>query len=316
MKRILFVTSNRLGDAVLTTGVLHKLIEEEPNCAVTVVCGKIPAEIFSNIKGVENVVAISKRKYSLHWWDAFRQINGFFWHRIVDFRGSPLGLLPTRHRHLWTGGSDDEHKTLSNAKVIGKATPIAPKIEVDADEQDRLRQLTDGKPVIAIAPTANFPPKQWHHENYSHLAKALTAKEGILPGAKILVLAAPDEEGQALPVVESLPEEQVLNFVGKTTPMEAAALLSICSLFVGNDSGLMHTAVAVGIPTVGLFGIGKPTVYKPAGEKSLCLLSKPQGQSVNRKIVSTDDGEKQVIETLPVEYVLKEVQSFYRSLSL
>lgn len=316
MKRILFVTSNRLGDAVLTTGVLHRLIEEEPNCAVTVVCGKIPAEIFSNIKGVEKVVAISKRKYSLHWWDAFKQIKGVFWHRIVDFRGSPLGFLPTRHRHLWAGGSDDEHKTLSNAKVIGRTAPIAPKIEVEAAEQDRLRQLTGGKPVIAIAPTANFPPKQWHHENYSNLAKALIAKEGILPDAKILVLAAPDEEGQAIPVVESLPKDQVLNFVGKTTPMEAAALLSICSLFVGNDSGLMHTAVAVGIPTVGLFGIGKPTVYRPAGEKSLCLLSKPQGQSVNRKIVTNDDGESQIIETLPVEYVLKEVQTFYRSLNI
>ena len=62
MKKTLFVTSNRLGDAVLTTGILQHLLKtEDPDNKITVVCGKIPAPIFEAVEGVEKVVAISKK---------------------------------------------------------------------------------------------------------------------------------------------------------------------------------------------------------------------------------------------------------------
>ncbi|MBL4906859.1 MAG: hypothetical protein JKX94_05350, partial [Sneathiella sp.] len=119
MKRTLFVTSNRLGDAVLTTGALHHLLETEPDVPITVVCGHLSSDIYAAIPGVEQVVAISKQKYSLHWLNAVSNLKFRFWHRIVDYRGSPLSFLPARHRHIWKGGSDDIHKAIANARVIG-----------------------------------------------------------------------------------------------------------------------------------------------------------------------------------------------------
>ena len=314
MKRTLFITSNRLGDAVLTTGILKRLIEKEPDSKVTVVCGKIPASLFSEIPEVEKVVAISKRKRSLHWWDAFKEIDGFFWHRIVDFRSSALGFLPTRHRHYWRGGADTEHKLVSNARLIGEDDVIMPAIQM----QNGLTREALGLPldcqILALAPTANFYKKQWHYENFIGLAKRLTAPDGILPGAKVLVLGAPGEEAQAMPVVEALPADQVLDFVGKTDPMQAAKLLSHASLFVGNDSGLMHTATAVNIPTVGLFGIGKPTVYRPYGPKSLCLIGDPAGVEITREELTDEQGNVTVRETLPLAHVAAEIEAFYKSL--
>ncbi len=315
MKRTLFITSNRLGDAVLTTGVLNHLQQIEPEIPVTVVCGILAKEIFENFQNVEKVVAINKRKHSLHWWDAFRQIDGIFWHRIVDFRSSALGLLPTRHRHYWKGGDDTQHKLETNAALIGVQEPLIPTIPVRIEElAEPLRISGDGK-ILAIAPTANFHKKQWHYENYIELALRLTDQDGVLPGAKILVLGAPGEEEQAMPVVKALPQDRVLDFVGKTTPLEAAQLLSQTNLFVGNDSGLMHTAVAVNIPTVGLYGIGKPAVYGPWGARSLCLTGTPAGEQIKRHEVQLEDGKIEVRETLPLEYVLGKVQDFYRSLS-
>lgn len=314
MKRTLFITSNRLGDAVLTTGVLHHLIDNEPQVPVTVVCGKLTADIFGNIPGVEKVVSISKRKYSLHWWDAFKQIEGVFWYRIVDFRGSALGFLPARHRHTWKGAKDNEHKLVTNAALIGEKQPILPKIPVEVNKLSAQLKLSQQTPILAIAPTANFAGKQWHYENFINLALRLTAKDGILPDARVLVLGAPGEEAQARPVVQALPSDRVLDYVGKTNPLEAAQLLSQADLFVGNDSGLMHTAVAVGIPTVGLFGIGKPKVYGPWGEKSLCLVGTPAGEQITRSNITAKNGEIEVQETLPLEYVLKEVQDFYKAL--
>lgn len=306
MKRSLFVTSNRLGDAVLTTGILHYMIEQEPDIPVTVVCGALPADIFESIPGVEQVIPIVKQKYNMHWIKAAKAAGLQRWHRIVDFRGSIFSIMPAKHRHIWRGGDDTVHKTLANARLLGVENPIPPKI-IPTVEQDRWAEEIIGSsssPLLALAPTANFYQKQWHHQNYLALAQSLTGAEGILPGAKIIIFGAPGEEAQAQPVVDGLSEAQVINMIGKTTPVQAAALLSKADLFVGNDSGLMHSAVAVDIPTVGLFGIGKPVVYGPWGPKSLCIKGSPAGVALHE----APEGEKDV---LPLEKVLSDIRDFF-----
>ncbi|WP_373087227.1 glycosyltransferase family 9 protein [Sneathiella sp.] len=311
MKRTLFVASNRLGDAVLTTGVLHHLLETEPDSAVTVVCGEIPRDIFEAIPGVTRVIGVRKRRFSLHWPEVAFSLGPVYWHRIVDFRASLLGFLPARHRHIWKGGKDGIHKAVANARLIGVDHPLPPRILPTPSQliaADRWLGPASGRAkILAIAPTANFYQKQWHHENFLALAQRLTGTGGVLDGARVAVFGAPGEEAQAMPVVEALPEAQVINLVGRTTPMEAATVLSQCALFVGNDSGLMHTAVAVNIPTVGLFGIGKPEVYRPWGERSLCLTTEPGGTPVIRR----DDGT----DPLPPGRVISAIETFYTGLS-
>jgi lipopolysaccharide heptosyltransferase III len=285
MKRTLFVTSNRLGDAVLTTGVLKYLIEQEPEIPVTVVCGTIPGSIFEDFDGVDQVIAITKRKRSLHWWDAVKATRFHYWHRIVDFRGSPFSFMPARHRHIWRGGKADIHKVVANAAMIGVDHPLPATITPSDMHCQTARKLlnldNDRRPILALGPTANFPGKQWHHENYLTLGKLLTEEGGLLAGARIAIFGAPGEEAQAQPVIKGLPENQVIDLVGKTTPMEAATIQSFASLFVGNDSGLMHSAVAVGTPSVGLFGIGQPAVYGPWGDQNLLLMGTPLGLEIS-----------------------------------
>jgi ADP-heptose:LPS heptosyltransferase len=313
MKRTLFVASNRLGDAVLTTGVLHYLLETEPNVPITVICGNIQKTLFENIPGVERVIGIQKRRFSLHWPEVAVKLGPVFWYRIVDFRGSLLGFLPCRHRHIWRGGQDDIHKAVANAQLIGVNKPLPPHISPTEEELKNTGQWLGTskpeRPTLALAPTANFYQKQWHFENYIRLARDLTKAGAILEGARIAVFGAPGEEAQAMPVVEALPKDRVIDLVGKTTPMEAAAVLSQCALFIGNDSGLMHTAVAVHIPTVALFGIGKPAVYGPWGENSLCLKSKPPGTPITRPENASGNGED---EPLPYKYVFEQVEKFSR----
>ncbi|MCF8465771.1 MAG: glycosyltransferase family 9 protein [Sneathiella sp.] len=316
MKRTLFVASNRLGDAVLTTGVLHYLLEQEPEIPITVVCGDIPTSIFEAIPGVARVIGVKKRRFSLHWPEVALALGPVYWHRIVDFRGSLLGFLPARHHHIWKGGRDDLHKALANANVIGLDFPLPPRIvPTNAQLETSTKWLgprQGRRKILALAPTANFYQKQWHYENYIKLAKLITGVGGILEGARVVVFGAPGEEAQAMPVVNALPEQQVINLVGKTTPMEAATILSQCDLFVGNDSGLMHIAVAVNIPTVGLFGIGKPDVYGPWGDCTLCLKSEPAGTPVTRPTSNSEETDE---EPLPFDRVLHEIENFYRSIS-
>ena len=57
-----------------------------------------------------------------------------------------------------------------------------------------------------------------------------------------------------------------MNIIAKTSPGEAAAFLSKCAYYIGNDSGLMHCAAACGVKTFGLYGPSWPHLYRPWGD--------------------------------------------------
>ena len=99
----------------------------------------------------------------------------------------------------------------------------------------------------------------------TELARRLTAETGILPGARIVVFGGPGEEALAKPALDGLPDESRLNLVGKLDLPTIAAALRRSSLYIGNDSGLMHLAAAAGCPTLGLFGPSPEWRYAPWG---------------------------------------------------
>ena len=119
--------------------------------------------------------------------------------------------------------------------------------------------------MLAIGPAANWRGKQWRAERFAELALRLTAPDGPLPGARIAVLAAAHERAQAEPVLTAIPPGRVIDLVGRTELLTAAAVLCRCALFIGNDTGLMHIAAASGVPTLGLFGPSPVEQYAPWG---------------------------------------------------
>jgi heptosyltransferase-3 len=119
--------------------------------------------------------------------------------------------------------------------------------------------------VLAIGPAANWRGKQWHAERFAELTRRLTAPDGPLPGARVAVLAAEHERGQAAPLLASVPPERAIDLVGRTELLTAAAVLRRCTMFIGNDTGLMHIAAASGTPTLGLFGPSPVEQYAPWG---------------------------------------------------
>ena len=121
-------------------------------------------------------------------------------------------------------------------------------------------------PILAIGPAANWRGKQWRAERFAELALRLTAPNGPLPGAHVAVMAAAHEHRQAEPLLASIPPPRLIDLVGKVDLLTATAVLRRCSLFIGNDTGLMHMAAAAGTPTLGLFGPSPSAKYAPWGE--------------------------------------------------
>src|SRR5690606_21473969 len=66
--RILFITANRLGDAILSTGLLHELHLRFPKARFTVACGPAAAGIFEAMPNLERVIVMQKLPWAKHWW--------------------------------------------------------------------------------------------------------------------------------------------------------------------------------------------------------------------------------------------------------
>ncbi|MEI8395358.1 MAG: glycosyltransferase family 9 protein [Rhodospirillaceae bacterium] len=267
MAKVLFITSNRLGDAVLSTGVLGRLTELYPEARFTVACGPVAAPLFRALPGLDRVIPFGKRRWSAHWVGLWARCAGDFWHLVVDLRNSAVSrLLPARRRIIASRLDETCHRVEHLAVVLGQERVPAPRLWfADADRAAARALIPEGGPVLALGPAANWRGKTWRAERFAALIAILTGPAGLLPGARVAVLAAEGEREQARPVLEAIAPSRRIDLVGRTDPLVAGACLERCALFIGNDSGLMHIAAAVGIPTLGLFGPSRPEHYAPWG---------------------------------------------------
>jgi ADP-heptose:LPS heptosyltransferase len=275
--KILFVTATRIGDAVLSTGLLGSLLERYRGAAVTIAAGPVAVPLFEGVPGLDRLIPVSKRKWSLHWLDLYRAVIGDRWDLVVDLRGSALAyLLRAGERRVMGKGDDTEHRVRQLARLFSLEPPPAPRIWTTPRHVQASAELVPpGGPVLAIGPAANWRGKQWRAERFAELATRLTAPGGALPNARVAVFAAAHERPQAEPLLAVLPSHRRIDLVGSVDLLTAAAALRRCALFVGNDTGIMHLAAAAGTPTLGLFGPSDLRQYAPWGPHTAVVTTVP-----------------------------------------
>ena len=271
---ILFITYTRIGDAVLSTGLLSHLIETHPQAAITVACGPVPAGLFAATPNVVQVIALSKSRFAGHWRRLWTACIGRRWDVLVDLRNSAMPYV-LRARHCRVLGADRDpvrHKVVRLAALMDLDPPPPPRIWLD-DAHRRAAQdlMSGGAPILALAPCANWRGKQWPAASFAALAHRLTSASGALAGAKIAVFGASGERDEANKVLKALLNDRVIDLVGIDGLLTVAACLERATLFVGNDSGLMHMAAAVGTRTVGLFGPSRDEIYAPWGDDGVAV---------------------------------------------
>lgn len=268
--RILFITASRIGDAVLSTGVLAHLAAVYPEARFTIACGTVAAPLFGAMPFVERVIPMTKKRYARHWLALWAKTVLIPWTLVVDLRGSAMGwLVPTRRRCVLRSSNARRHRLAHLASVLGLAEPLPPRLwATAAQDKDAARLVPEDGPVLAVGPTANWGGKIWAAERFAEAATRLTGPDGILPGARVAVFASASESHLARPVLEAIPADRRIDLVGNLDLPTVYACLRRCAFYLGNDSGLMHIAAAAGIPTLGLFGPSPEVSYAPWGPKT------------------------------------------------
>lgn len=160
--------------------------------------------------------------------------------------------------------AEDTHRmefALAIVSAVGAAMePRPPRLHLPAEALAKAESLLPaGEPFVAFHLGAGFASKCLPVATFAVAAMALHGE-----GHRIVVVGGANEH----PLVDGL--RRLVNFnpidlVGKLSILETAAVLGRCRLFIGNDSGPMHLAAAVGTPVVACFGPSDPKLYHPYG---------------------------------------------------
>ncbi|MBY0280621.1 MAG: glycosyltransferase family 9 protein [Alphaproteobacteria bacterium] len=260
--KILFITCSRIGDAVLTTGILSEIHKRYPFAKVTVAVDPLPASLFEDYPLLNDLVIFPKQRHSKHWLTLWRKVVEQRWDWVIDLRGSAISyLLWTKKRVVWKSKPGDPRHKVEQISALMHEQALSPELWFTEKRFNKTKAFFENHACIAVAPAANWVGKQWPISSFTELLKRFSQK---YPATKIAIFAAPHEKYMVEPLIDSLPKEQVLSFFDKNLSLiETAACIKQCKVFIGNDSGLMHIAAAAKVPTIGLFGPSREQNYRP-----------------------------------------------------
>ena len=294
-ERILVIKLDHIGDVLLATPVFSNLRRAYPNAELHALTGAWSRVVLEKHPDVNNVVEYNSPAFcrtgqptSLReTFKLYRQLRRQKYGLIVELRSdwrtvwfAFLRLTPKRlsraalqvANKLGFAQFSGTHETTRNLDVLRQAgipTSVETAIFSVTTEDKKWAsdllatyQIDRQHPLIAIHPGSPIALKRWLPERYSELADWLIAQKR----AQILFVGVKDE----IPItteIQARMRGESINIAGKTTLTQLASILHTCNVFIGNDSGPMHLAAAVGTQTIGLYGPGDPTRFGPAGTK-------------------------------------------------
>ena len=322
MKKILIISSNRLGDCILSSGVIDYYRKHYKNSEITYVCGTVPYELFIRCDNIKKVIELKKRKFSIHWIYLWLKVFPNFWDCIIDLRGTIISfLLLSKKRAFYSGINKNKHlhKVVSISQILSSKI-LEPCIKISEKKISIKKNISFIKKkkkqsnLIAIAPSANWEGKKWPKEKFTQLIKELI-KSNKFKNPKFLLFGSVNEKNDANSISMKFSNNKIINFSGSLKLDEIFIILKYCDLFIGNDSGLMHLAASANIPTVGLFGPSDITQYHPWGKNTLAIRTPKSPE----ELMNTEDfsykKKKSLMCGLELKTVKKEVLDFFINLS-
>lgn len=297
---ILVIRTDRMGDLILSTPALHALRQGFPQAKIWLLVDEKNEKLVRNNPDLDEVLTYKRNQGLKKDIKFIRQLrktrfdlvvvmySSFRWHLVAFLTAASYryGYQAKGAGFLLTSALKDtrfiqpRHEVETTLDLIRAMNiPVADKrlrIYITEEAKKTVDQflgkyISDKtKPLVAIHPGSYAPRVRWNTENFARAADMLVRKHK----AHILIVGSKEEFelGQKL---SNLMESDPINVCGQTDLQELAALLNRCHLFIGNSSGPMHLAAAVGIPTVAIFGNTYPLDsyqrWRPWNEKSVVL---------------------------------------------
>jgi heptosyltransferase-2 len=297
--KILIRATNWVGDAILALPALRAVRTRFPEADITILARRYVAFIYKNQQVCDNLMFVDgerdlvgelraqKFDIALLLQNAF-EAAWFAWRtgipERIGYARDGRSLLLTKAVPVPRPGEIPSHEQYYYLELLRRAgwldsLPNNSVITLNVPEENRHRAaeflVSSGvKPDslrIAIGAGASYgSAKCWPPDRFAELANRLQAQSG----ADVILFGTRAEAPVSSAIAAGM-HRPPADLTGKTAISDLPALLSQCHLFIGNDSGAMHVAAAVGLPVVAVFGPTDPSGTAPVTPRSCIVQEKP-----------------------------------------
>lgn len=267
---------SNIGDAIMTTPVLQALHALYPGANIDIVADKRSSDIFLHCPYRGRIIHKDKHGVLRGLPALIFELRAERYDLVVDVRSDfAVYLLHAEkrlsRRHRQPYGPHSVERLMGVIRSLHGNNPIPPCVvwtgDADRDFANLVLYEYQGKKLLGIGPGANWPGKIWPQANYLKLI------DGLRQEYAAVVLLGNEKDRRVSGLIAEESALPCINLCGRTTLLQAAAVLRKMALFVGNDSGLGHMASAVDTPSVTIFGPGNLERNRPWGPLARCVAS-------------------------------------------
>ncbi|MFQ5715660.1 MAG: glycosyltransferase family 9 protein [Nitrospinales bacterium] len=306
--KILLIKLGAVGDLVLASAFFDALRKHYAEAEICLLTGKSSCQtvknnpcidrliladdtviyrgkLFSRIHETARILRLLRKErfdmvYVLHraWpFNALAFLSGI--PRRIGFARDMEGIMLTE-RTAPQPSRNERETYLDLLRAVGIAAVYEKSFYFISEEEDRFaagflarNNLGEEDGLIAIAPGGGknvktfMPQKRWPKENFIGLIQKISEK---LP-CRVILFGSPGERGL---ISDILAENPQCVDASNLSFGEMASVFRKCALFIGNDTGSLHIAAAMGLPTLSFYGPTDPREWAPPGPEDTALYKK------------------------------------------
>jgi len=286
INKVLVIAVSCLGDMLLATAALQNLKMYLPNAKFVIYARTEIIDLFQDDPMWDEIHKYDKdRPNSIYFGmcgriAAIKEFRAGHYDLVIDLRSTLVPLLcNAQYAPLWGWRelflSKKMHEAERNINCMATlGVPIYTRnlrLYVPANIMHSVLESlgNDANHLIVINPGASIESKTWHIDNFVTLSNMLTSH-----GFTIGVIGYKGKEQEyAHQIIKNI-HGRVLDFSGKIPLVISAARISLAKLFITNDTGALHIASALNVPTVSIFGSTDPARYGSWNCKHEALITK------------------------------------------
>ncbi len=298
--KILVRATNWIGDAILSLPALRAIRTRYPEAEIAVLAKPWVSALYERERSIDRVIPLEGEPGARDWkakaglvrrlrreafdlailfpnsFESAAVVRLAGVKRIAGYARDGRGLLLTDAVALPKPGEIPEHERFYYLELLRRAglidaIPDVPVIRLDGIEElrakgeQRFGELGVKMPVIGVSPGAAFgSAKRWLPERFAEVAARLAEK----CGGSVAVFGAASEKALCADVARAAAGR---SFAGATTLGEFILMTAACRMFLTNDSGAMHIASALAVPTATVFGPTNEKATGPLGASAIVV---------------------------------------------
>lgn len=301
-RRILIIRTDRIGDVLLSTPVIKAMRDAFPNSHIAMMVRPYAEEIVDGNPYLDEVILFDKDRKHKGWFAMLKFANEVRRKRfdlalilhptnrsnLIPFlAGIPervgynkkLGILLTKKikdlKHI--GEKHEIDYNLDVLRAVGIEAkdrmlymPVKEEHEKVIDRFFVLNDLNENEGVVAFHPGASCPSKRWSAFRFGRVADELVERYKF----RVVIIGGPSDVETVKQMHMAMLHAPII-LSEKHSLGEVAALLKRCKIFISNDSGPVHIAVAVGTPVIAIFGRADPGLlpkrWAPTGSNDIVI---------------------------------------------